>query len=203
MPRGVYERTAEARKKQSEAQKKVQGTPEARKKNSEAHKKYFEDPEARKSLSEVHKKRWEDKYWYGSVTYNTKPQYCVKFKIVKPKVRAFFNHTCCVCGKVENGKAHHVHHVFYDKKSCCLEDVDGLYYSNLHTRGHREKDYCIGENPNYFVLLCGSCHAKTSRMDFELRSCCADWFKDLIDTKYGGICWKEPELETFKSHNNQ
>jgi hypothetical protein len=211
-----YYDTPGSREKQSAALKKYYTeNPDSLIKNGAAIKKYFAIPGSREKHSETQKriksstawrkkqsdallKSFYDKQWYGSVTYDTRPQYCVKFRIVKPKVRAFFNHTCVVCNKIESGRSHEVHHVFYDKEACCLKDIDGVYYSNLHSRDHTQKDYCIGLNPNYFILLCSSCHKKTNGK-FETRQRWADQFKELIDIKYGGICWKEPNVETFKS----
>ena len=59
-----------------------------------------------------------------------------------------------------------------------------------HILEHPEKDYCIGENPNMFVLLCTTCHSKTNG-NFERRARCADHFRDMINNEYGGICWTE------------
>ena len=107
-------------------------------------------------------------FWYGHLYINKEPpKYCELFNEVKPKVIAFNIQTnngiliCEKCGKsiTDNG---HCHHVFYEKKTCCWVDEKGKYWTNLNARDHKEKDYYIGENPNYFVMLCHSCHSGTN-----------------------------------------
>ena len=131
-------------------------------------------------------------FWYGNVRYNGAPKYCEKWEDVNARVHAFFGNRCAVCGAPENGKAHMGHHVFYVKKACCWYNEDGVYYTNLNAPDHPEHDYCIGENPNYFVLLCNSCHSKTNGK-FENRKKWADYFRTLIDERYGGKCYTEKE----------
>mgnify|MGYP004633154527 CR=1 FL=1 len=126
-------------------------------------------------------------FWYGNVRYG-KLQYCELWKDVNPRVHAFFNNTCCLCGAKENGKSFAGHHIFYVKKACCWFNKEGIYYTNLNARDHKEHDYCIGENPNYFVILCPKCHGMTNG-DFENRKKWADYFKEMIDTKYNGKCY--------------
>jgi hypothetical protein len=50
------------------------------------------------------------------------------------------------------------------------------------------KDYVIGGNPNYFVILCPKCHGKTNG-GFNNRKKWADYFRDMIDTQYNGKCF--------------
>jgi hypothetical protein len=88
----------------------------------------------------------------------------------------------------ENGRKHMGHHVFYVKQACCWYNDDGEYYTNLNAKEHPENDYYIGYNPNYFVLLCPKCHGKTNG-SFENRKRWADFFRDMIDTKYDGKCF--------------
>jgi hypothetical protein len=120
---------------------------------------------------------------------------------VNPRVHAFFNYECCLCGKKENDKSHVGHHVFYVKEACCWYDKSGVYYTNLNAKDHKENDYCIGENPNYFVILCNSCHGKTNGK-FENRKKWADCFKNMINIKYGGKCYlTKEEYEIYKNNN--
>lgn len=56
--------------------------------------------------------------------------YCELFKSVRPRVRAFFNDRCFICGlsKEDNGRELDVHHVTYDKLACChLDNISKLY----------------------------------------------------------------------------
>ena len=102
------------------------------------------------------------------------------FKEVSPRVRVFQNNKCMLCGKVEVGKRHHVHHVFYEKKTCCWVDDSGIYWTNLNAPNHKMKNYYIGNNPNYFALLCDKCHSKTNGT-FKNRSKYANILSDIID----------------------
>lgn len=142
-------------------------------------------------------------FWYGNIRYDTKPIYCERWKDVNPRVHAFFNYRCVECGIPENGRSHIGHHVFYVKKACCWYNEDGVYYSNLNAPDHKEHDYLIGENPNYFVILCSKCHGKTNG-NFANRQKWADHFRELIDTKFNGRCYLTPEeFEDYKRSMGQ
>ena len=124
-------------------------------------------------------------FWYGHPIINNRCQkYCEIFEEVKPRARSFFNHTCVKCGKFETTKSFNVHHVFYEKKACCWLDDNGEYWTNLNIKNH-ERDYYIGENPNYFALLCDNCHSSTNG-GYDNRKKSADELKKLIDEKYNG-----------------
>jgi hypothetical protein len=183
--------------------KKIMNDPENRKRNSELSLKRFEDPTERKKLSDgrIRKLLENSKYaieyivsYYGEEFLNGHPRidfpkYCEIFEEVKPRVRAFFNYTCTKCGKheSENGRLLSTHHVFYVKEACCLSDQDG-YWTNLNAIDHKEQDYFIGNNPNYFALLCTKCHGETGG-NYERRKNNADGLKNLIDDKFGGRCY--------------
>ena len=160
------------------------------------------DPEYIKKVIEANRKQRENPiycenililytgqgFWYGHPTINKKrasPKYCEIFKEVKPRVRVFFDYTCTMCGEIETDVTHHVHHVFYEKKTCCWIDENGEYWTNLNARDHGEKDYYIGDNSNYFALLCDKCHG-VSGGKFENRKKYADLLRKLIDEEHGG-----------------
>ena len=127
-------------------------------------------------------------FWYGNVKYYPS-EYCELWEDVNPRVHAFFNHTCCLCHTHESNHSRVVgHHVFYVKKACCWQSDDGIYYTNLNAIDHPAHDYYIGENPNYFVILCQSCHGKTNGK-FENRKKWADYFRKMIDEEYDGVCY--------------
>lgn len=77
--------------------------------------------------------------WKGGIAF---APYCEKFNNeFKERVRAFFDNKCVLCGlnQSENKRNKlHVHHVHYDKSSCC------------------------SDAPRMFVALCNSCHSKTN-----------------------------------------
>jgi DNA-directed RNA polymerase subunit RPC12/RpoP len=201
--------TPEVKEKMRIGIKKSYEDPERKKRHSDGQIKRFSKTEERLKQSEGHALRWEDPkfvesvlqgihkqgFWYGHPSINVdyiKPQYCELWKDVNPRVHAFFNYECVLCGKKENGRSHIGHHVFYVKEACCWFDEGGIYYTNLNAKDHKEKDYCIGENPNYFVILCPTCHGKTNGK-FENRKKWADYFKDMIDEKYEGSCYLTKE----------
>jgi hypothetical protein len=131
-------------------------------------------------------------FYVGNVRYDLPPRYCEVWKDVNPRVHKFFDYKCVECGAPEVEHSHIGHHVFYVKESCCWYNEDGEYYTNLNCKKHPAPDYYIGKNPNYFVILCSTCHGKTNG-NFDNRRKWADHFKDLIDTKYGGKCYTEKE----------
>ena len=81
-------------------------------------------------------------FWYGAVRYYDGKQYCEKFNHnFRERVRAYFNWICPICGTPQNGKKLSVHHVNYNKKSCCDPEA-----------------------PRLFIPLCsGDCHLNTNR----------------------------------------
>jgi hypothetical protein len=130
-------------------------------------------------------------FWYGHRFLKNPPRiprYCELWKDVNPRVHAFFNYKCVECGAPEITHSHIGHHVFYVKETCCWFDDEGMYYTNLRAPDHKDEDYYIGENPNYFVILCSKCHGKTNG-NFKNRKRWAEHFKEIIDTQYGGKCY--------------
>jgi hypothetical protein len=192
----------EWRRKNKEGARKRSQNPEWKRKNKEANQRKVKNPEYILKLKTAsHRNCSQDPVWllkiiethrgglwYGVVTYPDLPRYCELWEDVNPRVHAFFNYECCLCHAPENGRSHSGHHVFYVKNACCWQSEDGLYYTNLNAKDHPENDYYIGENPNYFVILCASCHAKVNGK-FENRKKWADYFRKLIDEKYGGVCY--------------
>jgi hypothetical protein len=121
--------------------------------------------------------------WFGAVTYPKPNNTCLLWEDVNKRSHAFYENRCVICGKVH--KSNVGHHVFYERQACCMITENGEYYTNLNAKDHPLKDYYIGTNPNYFVILCTSCHGKTNGK-FKNRKKWADYFKNLIDEQYGG-----------------
>jgi hypothetical protein len=97
--------------------------------------------------------------------------YCPKFNAeFKERVRAFFNYTCQVCGRMcqpNEPIRMAVHHVNYKKETCCDERVKPL-----------------------FVPTCsGKCHIETNHH----RTFWEDWFTEVINEFYGGKCYYTKE----------
>jgi hypothetical protein len=192
------------RQKNIESRKKTFSDPGWKIWKSQILKKRYEDPELLERMRGITTKRYEDPmevmklterllggFWYGNVRYYS-IIYCELWKDVNPRVHAFFDYKCCGCGVPENGHSHIGHHVFYVKEACCWHSDDGIYYTNLNALDHKENDYCIGENPNYFVILCQSCHGKTNGK-FANRKKWADFYRIMIDEQYGGKCYYTKE----------
>ena len=95
-------------------------------------------------------------HWNGGTSFG---KYCPKFNNeFKERVRAFFGYTCLECGEPQNGEKLTVHHVLYNKQTCCDDTVP------------------------LFAPLCRSCHSKTN---FE-REVWEKRYADIIMQYYGG-----------------
>lgn len=146
-----------------------------RKKISEARKQRGPvSEETRRKLSESHKGKCGDKApnWQGGLSFEP---YCVLFNNeFRERVRNFFGRKCIECGKLEvenDGKRLSVHHVNFDKESCC------------------------NNNTPLFACLCTSCHMKTNhnREYYEER------YTTLINEKYNGQCYLPKPITTPKA----
>ena len=120
--------------------------------------------------------------WKGGISFG---KYCPKFnESFKRDIRVYYHQTCMICGHIwqPGEKKHAVHHVYYNKKSCCDVTEDGGY---IHTLPKGEKILVKG-NPNKFVVLCaGKCHAKTNHN----RLYWALFFEKIINEEYGGVSY--------------
>jgi hypothetical protein len=77
-------------------------------------------------------------FWYGNVRYQDNP-YCEKWTAdLRERVRAYFGYVCFECGIKQTNRKLNVHHIHYNKKTCC----DG--------------------SPHDMVPLCPECHTKTN-----------------------------------------
>ena len=129
---------------------------EHRRKVSEALK---ESPseEHRRKVSNARKDR--NGNWNGGISFEP---YCPKFnREFKERVRSFFGYRCAECGAPQNGKKLAVHHVNFNKMSCC------------------------DNTPPLFVPLCRSCHARTQKD----REYWEEHFTRMINEYHGGACY--------------
>ena len=98
-------------------------------------------------------------HWKGGISFEP---YCPKFnKEFKERVRAFFDYKCVECGTPQKETKLGVHHVNFDKQSCCNDKVP------------------------LFVPLCPSCHTKT----IHNREHSEQYFTEIINNYYGGRCY--------------
>lgn len=101
--------------------------------------------------------------WLGGKSFEP---YCPKFnKEFKERVRAYFDYTCPECLTRQNGTALHVHHVNFNKMSCCDDTLP------------------------LFIPLCTPCHTKTN---FN-REYWEQYFTEMIDGYYQGKCYFSKE----------
>ena len=140
-----FKRSEETRRKMSEARKGTHPTTETRKKQS----------------------AWQSgeksRNWQGGISFEP---YCPKFnEEFKNRVREYFDCICPECLTPQNGTKLHVHHINFNKMSCC------------------------DNTPPLFVPLCQSCHSKTggNRPYWEA------YFTHMIEGYYQGKCYFTPE----------
>ena len=115
---------------------------------------------------------WLSKHWQGGVKYG---EYCSKFNAdLKRRVREFFGNKCFLCGKhqEENPRRLAVHHVNYNKNTCCDSSKVML------------------------VPLCQECHGKTN----QNREYWEDYFETILKDKYNYKCYyTKEEYNNIKS----
>ena len=149
-------------RKMSEVTKKLMENPEIRKKISESLKGRHLTEENKKKISESLKGKFSGERhpnWQGGISFEP---YCVKFnKEFKERVRAFFGYKCIECQKPQNGAKLAIHHVNFNKKTCCDNSIP------------------------LFVPLCNSCHGKTGRN----REYWQQHFTEIINRDYAGKCY--------------
>jgi hypothetical protein len=106
--------------------------------------------------------------WRGGLSFEP---YCIKFNDeFRERVRVFFNYQCIECGTPQHGRKLGVHHINFDKQSCCNNTLP------------------------LFVTLCLACHLKTNfNREFWERH-----FTNVINEYYGGKCYfTKEEMEAY------
>jgi hypothetical protein len=161
----------ETKKKISDSENGKEIPESVRKKMSEGHKNPSIETRNKISAALKLRKRSEKEMqrlkrglrWKGGISFEP---YCPKFtEHFKERVRAFFGYLCIGCGSPQIRERHHVHHVNFDKNSCCNETIP------------------------LFVPLCRSCHAKTNTN----REYWQNHFTELIVKYYQGKCYLSDE----------
>jgi hypothetical protein len=97
--------------------------------------------------------------------------YCILFNDeFKERVRCYYGYICVECGAIQNGRKHCVHHVNYDKETCCNDGVP------------------------LFVCLCNECNlrANGSKKGYS-REWWQEHFTNWIYNYYGGKCYLSKE----------
>jgi hypothetical protein len=127
----------------------------------------------RKDKSEKIIEQYFGGFWYGNINYFDTPQYCEKWtEDLRERARAYRGYKCFECGTPQNGRKLNVHHVHYNKKTCC----DG--------------------SPHDLVPLCLPCHTRTNgNRDFW-----ESHFTEMIYSidPRGKCFFTKEEMETYK-----
>lgn len=121
-------------KKGNKLRKGAKHTEEAKKKISEETKKYT--PRGSKSHLYVHGKSHEP----YTVDWND---------TLKQSIRERDNYRCRICGQPQGDRAHHVHHIDYNKKNCNPDNLITLCISH-HQKTNFNRKYWT----QYFKQLC-------------------------------------------------
>lgn len=115
----------------------------------------------------------KNEIWYGGVKYFEDNLYCELWTAeLRERCRAFFGYLCFECGTPQGKRKLGVHHVHYNKKTCC----DG--------------------SPRDIVPLCQECHGKTTSGD---RKYWEQHFTEMLYGYYGGKCFfTKEEMKAYK-----
>lgn len=137
--------------------------------------KVMESKEYKSKISSASKKMWNgiefrearsgenSSMWMGGKSFEP---YCPKFNAeFKTRVREFFNDTCVMCGDKPTDYKLHVHHINYNKLSCCDSTTP------------------------MFATLCRKCHAKTSTPILSKREKYEADITKIINDNYSGFCF--------------
>ena len=162
-------RSAEHRRKIGEKHKGKITSEEAKEKNRQAQLGGHHSALTKLKMAFSHQGE-KSSAWKGGISFEP---YCEKFNNeFRERVRSFFDHKCVECGTPQNGEKLHIHHVNFNKESCCDSSVP------------------------LFVSLCRSCHAKTSHN----REYWEPHFTEIINNYYEGKCYlTNDEMENVLS----
>ena len=114
-------------------------------------------------------------FWYGNVRYPDPNPYCERFtESLRERVRAFFGYKCVECGATNTDWKLDVHHIHYNKKTCCdgsPHDMIPLCHS-CHMKSNNNRDYW---EKHYTTLLyslspTGKCFFTKEEMKYWLES---------------------------------
>lgn len=161
------------------------------------------------------------KAWYGNVRYPEDypirlykqkyqgTQYCELWNWeLKERIRAFWDYRSVLSGLEEttidkNGRVYSIscHHVYYQKKACCVWDEDEKgYYAPINIATKKNpiiNNYYINGDPNKFVALTMKEHRRTDTN--KLR-----WiktFEKIIDDNGGKCYFTKDEVYNFLISN--
>ena len=145
--------------------------------------------ESRRKMSETQILLKND-IWYGGVKYvEERRHYCELWnENIRKRIRDYWGNKSVISGKTkeDNGGINlSCHHVYYQKKACCVwdEDANG-YYAWIDG-----EKYYINGDPNKFVTLT---HSENGMVNYN-KLHWVKFFEDLIE-KQGGKCYNEKRV---------
>jgi hypothetical protein len=107
--------------------------------------------------------------WYGAVTYEENPYCDLWTPELRRRNRFYMGNVCLLCGSPPNGHDLHVHHVYWNKKTCC------------------------DNSKRYLVPLCRSCHFMMRGNHSFTRKDWIDYLSRIIEDYYEGKCFYTKE----------
>jgi endogenous inhibitor of DNA gyrase (YacG/DUF329 family) len=115
-------------------------------------------------------------------------EYCDFFDSVKPRSRAFYKDfygdICPLCQEFFVSSNGSVHHVYWERKSCC-QVIEEKNYTNLNLKNHPRTFEIMG-TPDKFIVLCKKCHTNVWPKNFDKRAEWARHIEKLINEVQGG-----------------
>lgn len=123
---------------------------------------------------------------------------------LKERIRAYWGYVSALSGKIEtlktksgNFKNISCHHVYYQKKACCVWDEDeNGYYANINIGTFKTpiiEKYYINGDPNKFVTLTTKEHQQTDKNKIQ-------WiktFETLIEDQGGKCYFTKEDIENL------
>jgi hypothetical protein len=192
----------EWREKVKEANRKKAQDPEWKRKQKEGALKSSQNPQCRKNHKEGIIKRSQNTKWRESLQGKNNGNwnggssfgpYCPLWnKSLKQRIDIFWGGCSTLSGTPPNGEKLMRHHVYYEKKACCIHNDDGTYSIEIDSQV-----YPIYGQPDKFVLLTRSEHGRINgsfNKVWYMR-----YFENLINNHFGGKSYlTQDELEALK-----
>ena len=147
-------------------------------------------------------------FWYGNIIYHDdlkhSREYCELWnEDLKERIRAYWGYVSALSGKSEvssrskNGIINSIscHHIYYQKKACCIWDEDERgYYANINIGTLHNPNivrHYIDGDPNKFVTLTASEHKATDYNKLHW----IETFENLIEDQGGKCYFTKQEIE--------
>jgi hypothetical protein len=200
---GLQNKSLEWQENNIKALEKMHSDPIFKQKHQQGLQNFYGNPILKEQWRLKQKEAVCGGFWYGSVTYENRTNYCILFnKEFKERCRSFYGYKSSLSGELEsvhivNGKPENltVHHVYYQKKACCEwdKDIQGYYVMiNLGSKANPNIiRYDIHGDPNKFVVLT---HRENTLVNFDKLK----WikiFEDIIEANDNKCYYTKEEIK--------